>query len=179
MKLGMLLIAATGLVAGGVSAFPLPCWADKLVESNMSKADYKDITKTESSEAGKDPASFVKTHDLSDTEATAAKDAGAAKILKGKDWKAKSPKERDKFIRDFRETAPFGISIAVEVPSGNVWAVPLSAAAKLVEDKVFRLWQDAEVEKLPAAVKRDPLSTQSDRHGTSIEHALEREEEEP
>lgn len=173
--------------AGGViAAFLLfaalpaaPAGADKLTEENMTAKDYETITKTEESEAGKGIAlPPAPVHDFNAADVKALKDAHAVKVIKGKDWKKMTPKERDKALRGaYGATLGRNSALFIEVPSGNVWAIPAEARAKLEGDRNFRPWTPEEKERLPKAVKRDPGTSHSDRSGTALERALTREEE--
>ena len=156
----------------------LPVDTDKLTEANMTEKDYKEITKMESSKPGEQAVERpLEIHDLSDANVQGVKDAHGVKVIKGKDWKDLSPKDRDKRMRELYKSMAPGTFIVIEVPSGNVWAMPQDDYFKLKKDQIIRRWTFAEEEKLPKAVKRDPAAAHSDRSGTMLERALTREEE--
>src|SRR6185312_16213155 len=80
--------------------------ADKLTEANMTKKDYDEITNTESSVPGERPTEPpLEVHDLSDAGVNAVKEeAHGVKLIKGRDWKNLSPRDRDQRIREIKKT---------------------------------------------------------------------------
>jgi hypothetical protein len=154
--------------------------ADKLTEANMTEKDFKEITKIESSVPGVEAKAIdapLPVHDFSAANEKAVTDAHGVKVIKGKDWKALSPKDRDKRMRALRETSKRSILFRIEVPSGNVWAIDVEDYTKLTRDGDVRVWLVEEQEKLPKAVKRDPSSSHSDRSGIRLERVLSRDDE--
>jgi len=152
--------------------------ADKLTEANMTEKDFKEITHTESSEPGASrypPPEAV--HNFSDANEQAVKDAHGAKVVKGRDWKTMSPKDRDKKMGEFKKTMKYATQYVIEVPSGDVWAIDETEYTKLINSKDLKRWTKEEQEKLPKAVKRGPSLTHSDRSGTPVDRF--RDEGEP
>jgi hypothetical protein len=142
----------------------IPVHADKLTEANMTEKDYKEITNTESSKPGERAIEKpLEIHDLSDANVQGVKDAHGVKVIKGGDWKALSPKDRDKRMRELYKSMTPGTFYMIEVPSGNVWAIPEDDYFKVKKDQTIHRWTYAEEAKLPKAVKRDPLDQQQDR----------------
>ncbi|HVO00586.1 MAG TPA: hypothetical protein VMT54_00205 [Candidatus Cybelea sp.] len=149
-------LAVSALVAVTLCSAAAIARADKLTEQNMTQKDYKDITNTETSIPGQTRAEPpLEIHDLSDANAQGVKDAHGVKVVKGKDWKALSPKDRDKRMRDLMKALKPGTFFFIEVPSGNVWAIDSDAYFKLKEDKIIHRWSYEEMEKLPKAVRGD------------------------
>lgn len=170
---------ATAVLAAGILAFGSGTgWADKLTEANMTKNDFDAITKTESSVPGeRETEPPLEVHDLSGAGEAAVKEQGhGVKLIKGKDWKNLSPKDRDAKLRDLKKVLASNNLLIIEVPSGNVWSCDRETYYKLKRDKLVLRWDYDQIDKLPKAVKRAPASTQSDKHGTTLERVIDREE---
>jgi len=130
----------------------------------MTKEDYDNLTKMEKSDpSGPGIGGPTPIHDLSDANTQAVKDAHGVKVIKGKDWKRMSPKERDKHIREVMDK--MSGMIVVKVPSGNVWVIPIEDFNKLLRDQDVRIWATPEVEKLPKSVRTDPMDRDNHRGG--------------
>jgi len=180
MRIGLQCMAAAMLVAGTVFANGQPGWADRLTEADMTAKDFHDITDTETSVSGElriEPP--LEVHDLSEANQQAVKDAHGVKVIKGKEWKKLSPQERDVRMRELRRTMTPSTFFIIEVPSGNVWALDSEEFFRLKEAGSLHRWTYEEQEALPKAVKRDAATSQSDRHGTTVERAVAVENEEP
>lgn len=155
--------AAIALIAVLSLAAAASAQADKLNATNMTQKDFNDITGVDSSQAGQPPVEVAPVHDLPEGGAADAKDQGATKVVKGKDWKKMSPKDRDKFLRDLQKQLKANTVFVVEVPSGNVWAMDGVALENLYEEMVLEPWTKEQIEKLPKAVKTNSGNGQDDR----------------
>lgn len=177
MKLTTQLCVAAIIAAGVALSNPMACWADKLTEANMTKKDFDELTKTETSVPGqRETEPPLEVHNLSDANAQAVKDAHGVKLIKGKDWKNLSPQDRDKTLRDLKKTLAANNLLFIEVPSGNVWSFDRETYYRFKRDGTIHRWDYDEIEKLPKAVKRDPLNPQEDRRtGGPIERLLDLE----
>jgi len=149
--------------------------ADKLTEANMTQQDFHDLTEMESSEPGESASTIVKTHDFSDATEQAVKEAKGVRVVKGKEWRSMTPKQRDERVRGLRKTLSKEVELVLEVPSGNVWAIDSKELHKMDDSKTVRIWEGDEVEKLPKSVRRDPATSHSDRSGTSLERVFDRD----
>ncbi|MBL8707883.1 MAG: hypothetical protein JNL25_01705 [Rhodospirillaceae bacterium] len=146
MKAGLkLLVLCAGLAIAGSAL------ADgKLTEKNMSKKDFRDITTTESSVPGEEPTTPpVHVHNLDKDAEKELRDSNGVRIIKGKDWKAMTPEERDARLRQLKELRPAGSLFILEVPSGNVWVIDGDVADDLFEDGVIRDWTFTQLFDLP------------------------------
>lgn len=143
--------AAAALVLCGTA------FADgKLAEKDMTKADYDKLTETKSSDpADAKPVPLQPIHDMTNSGVKDAKSNGAVKLIKGKDWKDLSPKDRDKRLRDLKKPLKPTTIIVIEIPSGNVWAVDPDQYALFKIVQVMTEWTKEEQEKLPKAVKAE------------------------
>lgn len=140
-----LLVLCAGLAMAGTAL------ADgKLTEKNMSKKDYDDIIKTESSipneEATTTPGVI---HNLDDDNEQILKDVNGVRVIKGKDWKAMTPEQRDARLRALKELRPVDSIFVIEVPSGHVWVIEASVALELLDEGVLREWTVKEQNALP------------------------------
>jgi hypothetical protein len=180
------LVAVAGVVwmIAGVSGVS----ADDLTEENMTQRDYAKITAvapdgpTETLEETPTPV-----HDISENvEKFIANPAAGApplgkKVVKGNDWKAETPEQRNAHLRSIRETAPPGSWLVISVPDGDVWlffdAEPPSNNHVFLSTYVFRVWQEWERAELPPTVPREKKVSQSDRHGTPPDRAVAVSEE--
>ncbi|MBL8707884.1 MAG: hypothetical protein JNL25_01710 [Rhodospirillaceae bacterium] len=141
-----LLVLCAGLAMAGTALAN-----GKLTAENMSKKDYDDITKTESSVPGEEPTSAPSdVHNLDKDKEQKLKDANGVRLIKGKDWKAMTPEERDARLRALKALRPEGSIFLIEVPSGNVWVIDLESYHDLLQDGVLREWSRQEIERLPA-----------------------------
>jgi hypothetical protein len=142
-----------------------PADADgKLTEQTMTQKDYKEITKTETSVPGERAIEKpLEVHDFSGTAEQGVKDAHGVKVIKGKDWKSLSPKDRDARMRALMKTMAPGTFYMIEVPSGNVWAIDEDSYFKLKQDKTIHRWTYDEETKLPVSVRSRPDNLQN--HG--------------
>ena len=179
MKFGIKLCLAAAFVAAILAFGSAAGRADKLTEANMTKSDYDEITKTESSVPGERPTEPpLEVHDLNDAAQQAVKDqAHGTKLIRGREWKSLSPQDRDKRIRELKKVLAANNLLIIEVPSGNVWSLDRETYYRLKRDNTVHRWDYDEVEKLPKTVKRDPASSHSDRSGTTLERVLTRVEE--
>ena len=165
--LGVIAVALVLACAGaGLAA------ADKLTEDTMTKKDFDQITDVQTSEVGKPTATTVNVHNFDAAGEKAVTDAHGAKVVKGKEWKGLTPTERDKRLKALKKGLYDNIVFLIEVPSGNIWAVPDVDVTRMVTDKSIKRWTGEEEAKLPAAVKRDPSPSHSDRNGTRLERAI-------
>jgi len=135
-----------------------------VTEQNMTQKDYKDLNKTETSIPGQLPSEPpLEVHNFDHATDQAVRDAHGVKIIKGKDWKALSPTDRDKRLRELRKVRAAGTFFMIEIPSGNVWVIDSDTYFKLKQDKVIHRWTYDEVSKLPVSVRPTPLEGQSRR----------------
>jgi hypothetical protein len=167
-----------------------PVWAgDKLTEKTMTQKDYERLTATESSVEDEPPTEPPRAvHNLTDEEQQKITEVGGTKVIGGQDWRGESPEQRDAHLRRIKETLPAGSKLIVSVPKGEVWVIPpLPPKGEGTPGYRYRLavlhaslryWTQAERAALPVAVPRSNPISQSDKHGTTPERVVEREEEE-
>jgi hypothetical protein len=157
----------------GMIAFPVEIAhaGGDVTEKDMTEKDFKEITKTESSDpAQAKPEPVEAVHDFGPFGTVVVKESHGLKVVKGKDWKTLSPKERDKRLRKLKETAAPGAVLVIEVPSGNVWLIDEKTYTKLKRDKDIREWTDEEKAAMPKAVKADTSGPHQDtRNGGPID----------
>jgi len=163
---------------------------DKLTEANMTHNDYDQLIETKSSVEDEAPTEKpMPVHNLTDKQEQDIVDLGGSKVIPAKDWKNKTPEERDAQLRSIKERLPAGTTLILTVPKGEVWLIPprTKEAEPSNERRYYltvlilslRRWTAAELAKLPVSVPPDNPISQSDRHGTTPERVVQRTNEEP
>jgi hypothetical protein len=156
-------VLALVLVLAGAFAIA-SAQADKLTEENMTKSDYDAIATVDAT--GKN-AGTVTVHNIKDPKAVEA--GHGVKVIKGKEWKRLSPKERGDRLAAFKANTAQTVIFIVEVPSGNVWAIKSSDALLLEERGDLKPWKDDQTAKLPKAVKADSSNGQENRRNSGAQ----------
>jgi hypothetical protein len=161
-----------GFLAGSWIAMAT-AFAGDLTEENMTQRDFKALTEMAASGAT-DTLEEAPTpiHNLSDAAEKFIKEPkpGAApigkKMVRGADWKAETPEERNTQIRNIRENAPPGSWVVISVPDGDVWVLfDAERDYVFLNMYVVRQWREWEKAELPVAVPRERKVSQSDRSG--------------
>lgn len=146
---------------------------DKLTEANMTKADYDRITETKSSVPDQPPAPApTPVHNFSDRNSDSVKEEHGTRLLKGKEWKDKTPEERDAYLREIQKNMPEGSRLVLTVPKGELWLIPPEGYEKLTRDRVVRPWTDEERARIPRTIGLGDGASHSDISGTMVTRRL-------
>jgi hypothetical protein len=177
-----------GILAGSWFA-AVAAFAGGLTEENMTQKDFKALTEmaaSGSTDTLEDPPTPV--HDINEATEKFIKEPkpGAPpigkKMVRGEDWKAETPEQRNAQIRNIRENAPEGSWVVISVPDGDVWVLFNGLADEnfmFLNMYVVRQWGDWEIADLPVAVPREKKVSQSDRRGTGSDARVAVAPEEP
>lgn len=161
-----------GFLAGSWIALAAAIAGD-LTEENLTQKDFKAMTAmapngpTDTLEEAPTPV-----HNISEGAEKFIKEPkpGAQPIgkrmVRGADWKAETPEQRNAHIRNIRENAPPGSWVVISIPDGDVWVFFNGEADYVFLNMyVVRQWSEAEQAELPVAVPREKKVSQSDRRG--------------
>jgi hypothetical protein len=165
-------LSPVGLFAASWLATAAACAGD-LTEENLTQKDFKAMTAMAASGATdtlEDPPTPV--HNLNEATEKFIKEpkSGAPpigkKMVRGADWKAETPEQRNTQIRNIRENAPPDSWVVISVPDGDVWVFFNGEAEEnfgFLNLYVVRQWMEYEKAELPATVPREKKVSQSDR----------------
>ncbi len=130
-------------------ALPEPVRAQDPDGPEMTREEYDSIRQTESSVEGEPPVQVpAPIHKLTDDEEKALRDDGAERIIKAKEWRNLSPKERDARLRQERILHP-DTDFLITVPQGQVWAIPKSRFLFAWSHGHWRGWALRDLDLLP------------------------------
>ena len=155
LEQGFHAVARAGLLAGMLAAFPVhSVRADDNAEPAITRTQYEDITRIESSSPDSEPPALpVTIHKLNDAEKGEMDRMHAVRVVKGKDWRDMTPQQRYDRVKSLRETMP-GVSLMLTAPGGDLWAVPPGENGVNFDDilkkNLVRIWRLDEVESLHA-----------------------------
>jgi len=162
------LAGATAAALIGIGGVRPASAKDKLTEANMTKDDYNKITETKTSVADEPPAPApTPVHNFSDRNTDSVKEENGTRLLKGKEWKDKTPEERDAYLREIQKTMPAGSRLVLTVPKGELWIIPPESYEKLTRDGAVREWTEAERARIPETIGLGDGVSHSDIRGTT------------
>jgi hypothetical protein len=132
---------------------------DRPAESELPTMDkVVAVTYTQSSKPNQPPTALpTQVHDIDDETAETMKENGGVKRMKAKDWKAKTPQERDQYLRDLKDTLPKDTRLILTVPKGEIWQIPEDKWLEL-KDKEVHEWTPEEFNHVLGV---DPATQQS------------------
>jgi hypothetical protein len=141
----------------------IPAWGDGTPQQqNMTQRKFNETVATKTAE-GETPETLLPVKDIGKTKPV--RDAGGRKVIEGNVWKDETPEEREAHLK--RLPHPEGTVFMIEVPSGNVWVIPVGDENgninKLIRDGALDVWDPYEFVGLPVAVGNGP--TPGDRAG--------------
>ena len=95
-------------------------------------------------------------------------EAHGTRMLKGKEWKAKTPQERDDYLSDLQSRFP-DARILLTVPKGEVWVIPEADYQRLKANRTIKPFTKGEVARIHGqTVPPDPdAEVNSDRSGST------------
>jgi hypothetical protein len=174
MRATMMLVPALALLCSAAAARADPAYP---IPDVMITADEFDDTIAFTPDAGAQAAMPpLEVHEVDPDKATAA---GAKKVVDGRVWLDADDYERNDILLEVEDAMPDGTELVIDVSSGDIWEVPLAAAALLPE--VFRLWTDEEYARLdegwdPRHLTFGPLTRKKFLKLTLADQADSREE---
>jgi hypothetical protein len=175
---------STGLAAfGGVAwlmagAAPAAADPDGDTKTEITREKWDAVTETRSSVEGEPPTegptpvrNFVeedesgqKSRDVSQD----VKDAHGTRMLKGGEWKSKTPEQRDAYLRDLKQRfPPPATRIILTVPKGELWVIPEEDYQRLKANRTINPWTKAQIARIHGqTVTEEDEDSHSDIRGT-------------
>jgi hypothetical protein len=151
-----------------------PAWADGTPQQqNLTQREYNQTVATKTPQ-GETPETVLPVHDLSKSNARDVRQAGGRKVIEGGVWKNETPEEREQHLKNLPH--PEGTVFMIEVPSGNVWIIPVgdqnATINDLIRTHVIDMWDPYEIIGLPVAVGNGPTSGDRPARGERIALAI-------
>jgi hypothetical protein len=172
--LAMLSGAAWAMACTG----PAAADGDGDTKSNVTRQQYDSVTQhgVEGQPKAPEPTpvhNFVEedgTGQQSVDRSPDVQEAHGTRMLKGKEWKSKTPQERDDYLRDLQSRFP-GARILLTVPKGEVWVIPEDDYQRLKANRTIKPFTKGEVAKIHGqTVPQDAdAEVNSDRSGSTGE----------
>jgi hypothetical protein len=113
---------------------------------------------------------FVEEDGSGETTRNVTKDveeAHGTRMLKGKEWKSKTPEERDAYLRDLKQRfPPPGTRIILTVPKGELWVIPEEDYQRLKANRTINPWSKAQIARIHGQTVTEEEESHSDINNT-------------
>jgi hypothetical protein len=128
-------------------------------KTEMPREKWVQVTETRSSVQGEPPTegptpvrNFVEENERGETTRNVTKDveeAHGTRMLRGGEWKAKTPEQRDAYLRDLKlRFPPPATRIILTVPKGELWVIPEEDYQRLKANRTINPWTKAQIARI-------------------------------